>query len=111
MPQIWMRFRHLSALGAFKMDHLPKVRPIWFHTLLRNSRPSKIRKDMMHVAQNLKITKKLFFTDSDSQAQGIGAGLFPGTLEASGSQFLAIFSWFNVGKLVHCPTFPHVEYR
>ena len=65
----------------------------------------------MHVAQDLKITKKLFFTDSDSQALGIGAGLFPGTLEASGSQFLAIFSWFNVGKLVHCPTFPHVEYR
>ena len=111
MPQIRMRFRVFNAPGAFKMDHLPTVRPIWFHTLLRNSRPSKIRKDMMHVAQNLKITKKLFFTDSDSQAQGIGAGLFPGTLEASGSQFLAIFSWFNVGKLVHCPTFPHVEYR
>ena len=54
MPQIWMRFRHLSAPGAFKMDQLPTVRPIWFHTLLRNSRPSKIRRDMMYVAQNLK---------------------------------------------------------
>ena len=38
-------------------------------------------------AQDLKKTQKLFFPDSGSQAPGIGAGMFPGTLKAPGSQF------------------------
>ena len=32
--------------------------------------------------------------------------MFPGTLEARGTQFWTTYSWFNIGKLVHCPRFP-----
>ena len=72
--------QRLQCPGTFKLDHLLTVGPIWFNKLLRNSRPSWIRRDMLHVAQDLKKAKIFFLPVSGSQALGIGAGMLPGTL-------------------------------
>ena len=45
-------------------------------------------------AQDLRKTKKLFFPDWGSQALDIGAGMFPGTLKAPGSQF-PLTNWLS----------------
>ena len=70
----------LYCPGAFKTDHLPTLRSIWFHKLLRNSRLCKIRRDMMHVAEKPENYKNLIFMDSVSQTLGIVTGMFLGAL-------------------------------
>ena len=72
--------QRLQCPRAFILDPLPTVRPIWFHKLLRNSRPSKIRRDMMHVAEKPENYKNLIFMDSVSQTLGIVTGMFLGAL-------------------------------
>ena len=78
--------------GAVTLDHLLTARPIWFQKFLRISWRSKIRREVIHVSQDLKMAKVFFFPDYGSQALGIDAGSFPGTLEAPGNQFWATFS-------------------
>ena len=60
IPREKLNSLETSVPGAFKLNHLLTISPIWFQKFLRNSRPSKIRRDVMHVNDKNLISLPLF---------------------------------------------------